>query len=177
LQFDKGIHGRPYVIAPHDATSLCFNLSHARGLVGVAVSTAPIGLDIEYIDRGIDPVEIFEDILTAAEIQPLLALDPAQMRRRFFRLWTLKEAYLKAIGAGFSVEPRSFSFELTEDHLTFHPPAHDATAWNFYSEFFDGTRCVAACYASCDDVVQIHNGRPLLLGAVSNSGSALRASA
>ncbi len=159
---------------PHEATPLYFNLSHTKGLVGVAVSTGPVGLDVECLDREINPIEIADDILTAAEVRSLLALNPVEMRQRFFRLWTLKESYLKAIGAGFCVEPRSFSFEFNEDHLTFHPPANDATAWNFHSDLFGSTHCVAACYASCEDSVQIHDGRRLLLDAVTQSDSALR---
>ncbi len=174
LRFGKQSYGRPYVTEPHEAASLYFNLSHTKGLVGVAVSTGPVGLDVECLDREINPIEIAEDILTAVEVRSLLALNPVEMRQRFFRLWTLKEAYLKATGAGFCIEPRSLSFEFNEDHLTFHPPANDATVWNFYSEFFDSTHCVAACYASCDDLVQIHDGRQLLLDAVIQSDLALR---
>jgi len=165
LQFDTGIYGRPHVVAPSGAKSLNFNLSHSEGLVGVAISRRHVGLDIEGISREINLLEIIEDILTEAEIRSLLALEPDEMRRRFFQLWTLKEAYLKATGTGFVADPKSFSFEVKGDDLTFHPPENDVAEWTFLSKFYGIMHCFALCYATHDDPVKIQDGRALLLGA------------
>ena len=44
------------------------------------------------------------------EIEELRGTAPGQRERRFLELWTLKEAYLKALGVGLARSPRSASF-------------------------------------------------------------------
>jgi 4'-phosphopantetheinyl transferase len=164
LRFGKGLYGRPHVTAPLAAKRFSFNLSHTEGLVGIAISRYPVGLDVESIVREINLLEVAEDVLTEAEIRSLLSLDPVEMRRRFFQLWTLKEAYLKAIGSGFLGEPKSFSFEESGNGLSFHPPENGTGEWTFLSQFCGKTHCLALCYASANNTAQFHDGRELLLG-------------
>lgn len=87
LRFALGDFGKPH-LADHRGHH--FSLSHCDGLVGIAVARRPVGLDLEPLDRPVD------DRL-AARFLPEARPDRIDDR---IRLWTLKEAYLKATGSG-----------------------------------------------------------------------------
>ena len=78
-----------------------FNLAHTRGLVAAAiVSRAHIGVDVEKIDSTKADFKVAENYFAAPEIEILRAASASERAICFFRFWTLKEAYLKAIGTG-----------------------------------------------------------------------------
>lgn len=82
---------------------LRFNLAHSGGVVmlGVAVARA-VGVDVEFM-RPLDDLEgVMRTAFTPAERDDVLACAPDARAARFFRLWTRKEAYLKATGRGLS---------------------------------------------------------------------------
>ena len=70
------------------------------------------------------------------ELEALKALPAAEQLLRFYDLWTLKEAYIKARGVGLSIALRSFSFDfLTHERLavTFDSElVDDPTHWQFW---------------------------------------------
>ena len=87
---DKGC---PFVLAPDD-TGLYCSVSHSGIYVAAAVSDAPVGIDIEKIEK--PDMELAGRICTADELK--LLEDNAD--KGFCRIWTVKEAYLKCIGTG-----------------------------------------------------------------------------
>ncbi|KAL2554250.1 4'-phosphopantetheinyl transferase superfamily [Forsythia ovata] len=113
LRFKKNIHGKPeleWQFSDHGLSPpLHFNISHTSSLVACGVTmNSQIGIDVEEKHRTIK-----HNILTFArryfskdEVQYLAAiLDPEVQRQEFVKLWTLKEAYVKALGRGFSGAP------------------------------------------------------------------------
>lgn len=88
-----GEKGKPYV------NGLYFNLSHSGGRVALAVSSAPVGCDIELIRRA--PARV-ERKFTQSERESLSRFSGAERDRAFFVLWTAKESYLKMTGEGLS---------------------------------------------------------------------------
>lgn len=88
-----------------------FNLSHSDGLVVLAVALRPVGVDVEYLARVGRTVELANRYFSSLEVAALQALPEASRRDRFFALWTLKEAYIKARGLGLAVPLASFSFD------------------------------------------------------------------
>lgn len=103
LQFDYGRHGKPSLAGLSHPDALSFNLSHAHHLVLYAVTCGrAVGIDLEYIRQVSEPEQIVERFFTAHEIKTFYALEPSQRLDAFFRVWTFKEAYLKATGAGLS---------------------------------------------------------------------------
>ena len=110
-RFAANEHGRPTIDWPHNCRDIHFSLSHAFGLVVLAVSRVPeIGIDVEALDRNVDIHEIGESVLADTEALEIAHSAPDEARDRFFSYWTLKEAYMKARGMGFSLHPKSFSF-------------------------------------------------------------------
>ncbi len=102
--FSSGAHGRPEVSGPRGATAPPFNLAHTHGLLACLVAGVPeCGVDVERLDRAGALDAIAARHFAPAEAAALAALAEGERRRRFFALWTLKEAYLKARGAGLSL--------------------------------------------------------------------------
>jgi 4'-phosphopantetheinyl transferase len=77
-------------------------LSHSGNHVACAVSAEPVGLDIEAPQRQRDTATLAEGVCTAAERARLLLLPAAERAGHFYRVWTLKEAWLKRRGEGVS---------------------------------------------------------------------------
>jgi 4'-phosphopantetheinyl transferase len=165
IEFETEPNGRPYLVGPPHTATLGFSLSHTKSCVGVAISSSgPVGFDVEYVDCGTNISEIAREVFTEREIDALHALDIEERRHRFFQLWTLKEAYLKALGVGLFMKPTLFSFDFEDDRPIFHPSAGDAVPWAFHSIAVKNQHWLAACYPDCGKVVQVSDGRVLLRG-------------
>jgi 4'-phosphopantetheinyl transferase len=110
--FEAGEHGRPEIASPEAARRFRFNLSHTHGLVACAVTrVADIGVDVEYVERKVEILSVGNHVFSAIEVEGLAALSGDAQRERFFDLWTLKEAYIKAIGKGLSAPLRAITFD------------------------------------------------------------------
>jgi 4'-phosphopantetheinyl transferase len=105
--------GRPR-LAQRNAPSL--SIAHGGDLVVVALAaTDDVGVDVEPLARTPAIDTLAPLVCSAAEAQALRALDPDAQARRFLSLWTLKEACLKATGAGLSGDPRDIEFDFDAD--------------------------------------------------------------
>lgn len=131
-QFQRNAYGRPEIAGAEQALELQFNLSNARSLVAIVVSRGrAVGIDVEETGRAVEMLPIAASYFSAAELAALRALPPAQQPLRFFQLWTLKEAYIKARGQGLSIPLDSFSFDLDAAALALRCDSGDAAAWQF----------------------------------------------
>jgi hypothetical protein len=76
------------------------SLSHAGGFAALAVAPARarIGVDVERVDPRRDPLRLARFAFDAREAAQLEALSAASRGERFYVLWTLKEAAIKALG-------------------------------------------------------------------------------
>ena len=91
-----------------------------------------IGVDVERLGRA--PLAVAERYFSATEAAQLRELPADAQPRRFLRLWTLKEAYLKAIGTGLAggLARMSFLFETGESLRFEHVDDADAARWQFH---------------------------------------------
>lgn len=111
LRFVANQYGRPALV---QAAALEFNLSHTDGLAALAVTrTGEIGVDVEDADRRSRPEEVAEHFFAPTEVAALMALPEGERRARFFDLWTLKEAYIKARGMGLAIPLDAFAYDLS----------------------------------------------------------------
>lgn len=116
-RFASGEKGKPRLDKPlAGAVPLGFNLSHTPGatVVGVA-KKGRIGVDMEQADRPARAGELVKRFFSPEEKSLLEKLPPGRLRTLFPRYWTLKEAYVKALGRGLSHPLDSFSFFLSEE--------------------------------------------------------------
>jgi 4'-phosphopantetheinyl transferase len=131
-RFTAGPHGKPALAG--DNARLSFNLSHGRGLVACAVTTgADVGIDVEAVTRAIDWRAIASRYFSPAEAAAIERADPAGQTTRFFELWTLKEAFIKALGVGMLQPLRTMTFSVERnDAVGFLPPSGVmADVWQF----------------------------------------------
>jgi 4'-phosphopantetheinyl transferase len=145
LRFASGATGRPVLAPPFDASGLVFNLAHTPGLVVLAVARgAPVGIDVEVRDKKV-PLEVARRFFSQAEADALDALPAPAKALRFLRLWTLKEAYLKATGAGLLGGLDSMTFHVDDAGACAFERAADADAsrWSF-GQFEVGARHILA---------------------------------
>ncbi len=98
-----GEHGKPYF----KCGMMHFNLSHSHGYAMCAVSDNEIGCDIEKVtDLNLPLAKRF---FAPDEYNALIGLNTeAERTDMFFRLWTLKESFIKAVGLGMSLPLDSF---------------------------------------------------------------------
>jgi len=111
LEFAYGAHGRPELVTggPPD-----FNVSHSGELALIAVApVGRVGVDIERVDSRRELRAIARRFFSPGEVATLAGLEGPALADAFFRLWTCKEAYLKALGASIAeLSPSSFAIVL-----------------------------------------------------------------
>lgn len=106
LQFEIGPHGKPSLNIA--GTRLAFNVSHSGDLAAYAVALeCEIGIDVEQVRPVPELLTIAGHYFTEEERAEISASGPAS-EAAFFRCWTRKEAYIKAVGGGLSIPLNSF---------------------------------------------------------------------
>jgi 4'-phosphopantetheinyl transferase len=102
IRFDRSPRGHPTVAAPGAARSLRFSLSRSSAMALVAVTRiCSVGVDLECLDdRAMDVDEVSQVFLPASERAMLARLEQPARADAFLRLWTRREASLKARGLG-----------------------------------------------------------------------------
>lgn len=106
-QIEYSTHHKPFVKGGKE-----FNLSHSGDYVLLAVGDCSVGIDIEK-HSSIDFINIARFICTEEELSALK--QSSTLQTDFYKYWTLKESYMKATGKGFSMSPKSFAFDLTNN--------------------------------------------------------------
>ena len=106
-----GENGKPYLV---DAPEVRFNLSHSGERVMCVISPFEVGCDVEIIkgDRG----RLAERFFKPEESAWIKHFDSLEKQSEaFYRLWTLKECYMKVTGRGMSLMPDKFSLNVGEN--------------------------------------------------------------
>jgi 4'-phosphopantetheinyl transferase len=107
-----GPRGKPGLQAS-PSRRLQFNLAHSGEMAVFAfASTLPLGVDIEEVRPIEDLLSIARSTFTAGEVRTLVDLGARDRAPAFFRCWTRKEAYVKAVGEGLYLPLDSFEVSL-----------------------------------------------------------------
>jgi 4'-phosphopantetheinyl transferase len=113
LIFEYGPRGKPFLAGQSGPNGLQFNLSHSGGLALVALARGlPVGVDIEREKSEIEVDSIASRYFAPAEVTGLNRYDQAARARLFFRIWSRKEAFIKALGQGLGIDLHSFEVPL-----------------------------------------------------------------
>ncbi len=116
LQFTYSDKGKPSL---PDFPRLQFNVSHSGDLWACAVSdTTWLGLDIERIRPMPDCDAIARRFFAPSELLALNAFSEGERAAAFFRCWTRKEAYIKALGDGLSRDLASFTVSCADEEFS-----------------------------------------------------------
>ena len=111
IRFVQGEFGKPSLAS--NGAGVEFNVSHSGDLLLIAVSTRPVGVDVERWKETSDLLELADHFFSPTEREHLRALPRDGIVAGFFAAWCRKEAYLKASGTGISGGLDHFSMSLT----------------------------------------------------------------
>lgn len=101
LKFGKGQYGKPFLV---NDPELAFNVSHSANCFVVAVSRdCDIGVDVELIKPRNNLQGLVSRCFASEEQAYWQALSQDQQLLEFYRLWTGKEAFVKAVGRGIAL--------------------------------------------------------------------------
>jgi 4'-phosphopantetheinyl transferase len=126
LEFGYGPNGKPYLSTPTAARLLRFNLSHSDGLAVFACALGrEVGVDVERVRDQPELLELADCCFSSSERATLAAVPPSSQTRAFYRCWTRKEAYVKAVGCGLGAGLSDFDVAFGPDQ----PPALVSVSW------------------------------------------------
>jgi 4'-phosphopantetheinyl transferase len=161
-RFQADRFGKPHLAGEFASTDLSFSLSHTRSmvLVGVARNTE-LGVDVERADPSKPHLEIAERFFHPIEIAYLHAARGDKDRcTRFTALWTVKEAFVKALGTGLCQPLDDFVIDLSETGaLSFRDPAMmgEPSTWHVHRRRFDDYHCAFVARPNrCGQVRIVH---------------------
>lgn len=125
-----------------------YNISHSGSWVVAAFDQRPVGIDIEEIND-VD-LSLADRFFTRNEGELLRNQAASEQKQLFYKLWTLKESYVKANGAGLSIPLDSFEFRIAiPGEITFSS-LHEVVEenWSFRSYDIDPDYSLAVCSRS-----------------------------
>jgi 4'-phosphopantetheinyl transferase len=129
VTFAFGEHGKPSL--PRGET--CFNASDTGDFVAIAVAAVEVGVDIELVRSLRRRDRLARRICTDRELAALSKLSEEQRDAQLLRLWTCKEAALKAIGTGLPGGIREVEVELpTTDRPRLVRLLDEADGWTLH---------------------------------------------
>ena len=104
LAYREGSHGKPALEGAAAAAGIRFNVSNSGDLALYAVTLGrEVGVDLEQLKPMPDGLDIARRFFSAPENEVFAALADEVRELAFFRCWTRKEAYIKAVGEGLSM--------------------------------------------------------------------------
>ena len=110
IYFTYGPQGKPSIISEVGEPQLTFNLAHSGGIGLIAIGlNREVGVDHERRKRFPDAMGIAERFFSQAEVSYIRSLPSNQREEEFLKIWTCKEAYVKAVGSGLSCPLDSFA--------------------------------------------------------------------
>ncbi len=110
--------GKPFLAMSTE--KLYFNISHSKDQVLYGISKeGHLGVDIEFLDPEIESELISSHFFAPEEISLIKESEGLSKSEAFFRLWTIKEAFIKLIGKGltYPLENVLVKNAMTEPHL------------------------------------------------------------
>jgi 4'-phosphopantetheinyl transferase len=138
LEFRYGEQGKPSLAPEQNPAKLRFNLTHSHDLAILAVaSDREVGVDVEHLRDNIEFEMLAARYFSPLEAEPLASLEGNELKRQFFRIWTAKEAYIKAIGQGLQIPLDQFDVAVGSEQQpnlleTRHAP-EEQDRWSLHS--------------------------------------------
>jgi 4'-phosphopantetheinyl transferase len=132
LAFHADAAGRPFLA--HPPSDFDFNIAHSGELVACVVSGfGRVGVDVEQTGRSVEIERLSSRHFSHDEHRSLMRRSHDNRREHFLILWTLKEAYLKALGVGLRRDPATFSFDVDGDEIAIrdHLDPDVGARWTF----------------------------------------------
>lgn len=171
-RFSSNPYGRPEIAnVAREECGLCFNISHTRGLIALAVTKhRELGVDVENVAARQVSIDIADRFFAPIEVAELYRVPQQRLQDRFFEYWTFKESYIKARGMGLSIPLGQFSFHYPHErvvHFVIQPElGDDASRWRFWQYRPTAEHLLAICAERREDespTVTIRKVVPMLM--------------
>jgi phosphopantetheinyl transferase len=147
LSYDRDRFGKPHHISQGQTAPIHFSIAYTGRLSAIAASrSAPVGVDIEYLDPSMVDAQAARLLLGETRFKGWLSLNERQQVEMFYRFWVRQEAVLKAHGTGFHL-PHGAAFDLDSGRRAWVVDARAPAAGYDYQDFrteTDVIGCVAA---------------------------------
>ena len=105
-EINFGSNGKPEI------EGIFFNLSHSKNMVICAISDKVVGCDIEQVS--VAPEKVADRFFSEAEQRYLSQYSGEEKNKEFYRLWTMKESYMKMTGEGMRLPLHQFELHFGE---------------------------------------------------------------
>jgi 4'-phosphopantetheinyl transferase len=139
VTFSYGVRGKPALDGGPE-----FNASDSGETVVVALAAAEVGVDVEVVRPLSNAERLARRIATEAELRQLEALPGTQLESAVHRLWTYKEAALKAAGTGLPGGLGNVEVDLEADPPRLRRLFDDRDGWTLLTSDFDPAAMCAA---------------------------------
>ncbi|MBO5883411.1 MAG: 4'-phosphopantetheinyl transferase superfamily protein [Clostridia bacterium] len=140
FRYGYGDKGKPFLV---DRDDICFNISHSGDRVMCAVSSYPVGCDVERINDVSEALE--KKVLTVSEREQCAVSN--NRKKMFFRFWTSKESFVKAVGDGMALSLLETEIVWGEGSNRVRAPKFADKEYYVKEYFGDDGYCYACCSA------------------------------
>ncbi|MBS6641576.1 MAG: 4'-phosphopantetheinyl transferase superfamily protein [Clostridiaceae bacterium] len=144
--------GKPYLI---NEPNVHFSLSHSAGWAVCALSDHPVGVDIERCEPG--RRDVAARFFHKDEVRYLNSLLPSMRDDAFYKLWTLKESFVKSTGRGLDLPLRSFRIDIHRMPPRLECDEVPGAYSLFLPEFTDREYRLAVCIEQADALEPVLN--------------------
>ena len=144
--------GKPYLI---NEPNVHFSLSHSAGWAVCALSDHPVGVDIERCEPGRQ--DVASRFFHKDEVRYLNSLLPSMRDDAFYKLWTLKESFVKSTGRGLDLPLRSFRIDIHRMPPRLECDEVSGAYSLFLPEFTDRDYRLAVCIEQADALEPVLN--------------------
>lgn len=113
VELDFRQNNKPYL--KNCNQKLFFNLSHSEKMAMCTIADNEVGCDIQKISINKDFITIADRFFHPREIQVIRNAKEKEQIDLFYRIWVLKESYIKATGEGFQTPLKDFQISLDNE--------------------------------------------------------------
>lgn len=148
IHIDYSPNKKPYI---REYSEFHFNLSHSESCVVCAVSNCETGCDVEKVT--VIDWDIAQKYFSASEYEMIINQpNPVDKIDMFFRLWTLKESYIKATSLGFELAMNCFAIRMENDKIWADCNIIDKHYTFYEFDIFPDYKCAACVKSASMDV-------------------------
>lgn len=143
-------YGKPYL---QNSKLGYFNISHSGDWVVCAFDSSPIGIDIER--KEVIDLEVMYRFYSSSEVFQINSRSLEEQISWFYKIWTLKESYLKALGIGLRVPLNSIEFFINNEKDIQYFSKIDREKWHFRLYEIDPAYEMAICQQTYSSSVEV----------------------
>lgn len=140
IHFYKNEYGKPFL---KEYENIHFNLSHSGEWILCGMGDYELGVDVEQM-KMMD-LKVAEKYFHPKEYAYIVQNGTESQQDAFYKVWTLKESYIKKLGKGLNIPLNSFSFLFDEKDIVLDDMGKRPSDICFYSNRMDQNHYLAVC--------------------------------